>query len=78
MEKEDQINKLARMSAEEFSAIRRDMVTKSELGEAKGEILNAINDLNLHVNAWMSDTEHRFKDVEQRIHVLESKTGLRH
>ncbi|MBI3588891.1 MAG: hypothetical protein HY093_00545 [Candidatus Liptonbacteria bacterium] len=80
MEKEDRIDKLARMSADEFAAIRRDMktlATKDELRGMKVEILDAINDLSLHVNAWVSDTEHRFKDVEQRLHVLENKTGLR-
>lgn len=73
MEKEDQVNKLAQMTADEFQSVRREMANKDDVHR----ILEAINDLNLHVNAWMSDTEHRFKDVEQRIHVLESKTGLR-
>ncbi len=77
MENEDKVDKLARMSADEFQAIRRDMATKDELRETKVEILQAINDLGLHVNAWMSDTEHRFKDIEQRLNVVESKSGLR-
>lgn len=74
---ENEVEKLARMSADEFSAIRKDMVTKDEFRSKTTEILHAINDLGLHVNAWMSDTEHRFKDVEQRLHVIEEKVRLR-
>jgi len=74
---ENEVEKLARMSADEFSAIRKDMVTKDEFSSKTAEILQAINDLGLHVNAWMSDTEHRFTDVEQRLRVVEEKVHLR-
>ncbi len=78
---ENEVEKLARMSADEFATIRRDMATKKDLEDGlrtnKTEILQAINDLGLQVNAWVSDSEHRLKDIEQKIHVLESKVGLR-
>lgn len=80
MEQEDKIDKLAAMTAKEFAAIRGEMgnmATKGELNDMKVTILGAIEDLSLHVNAWMSDAEHRFKDVEHRLNVIESKVGLR-
>ncbi|MEK7137985.1 MAG: hypothetical protein AAB787_00605 [Patescibacteria group bacterium] len=80
MEQEDKIDKLAEMTAKEFAAIRGEMgnmATKVELNNGINKVLGAIEDLSLHVNAWMSDTEHRFKDMEQRMNVIESKVGLR-
>ena len=65
------------MTAKEFASVRREMATKIELNDGINKVLEAIEDLGLHVNARMSDTEHRFKDMEQRMNVMESKMGLR-
>lgn len=65
------LDKLAEMTQGEFLTMR------GEMKQIKIEILDAINSLGLHISAWQSDWDGRFKDLEHRMTAVEKKVGIR-
>jgi len=67
------IDDLAAASQQEFLAIRHDMATKEELKDAKGEILRAIDKIDVHLSAYASRWSEDFARLHDWVQELDER-----